>query len=86
MTESEILRLYRTWADSDSAVLPNPIPLGNIDVFEDKNKVLNRLFWAIPLLDGGALRLFLYFEEVTFSKDLSGDLILISSKFYPVRI
>lgn len=75
----ELLHQYRSWIGDASASLPDLVPLGDLDAYEDEFCVVNRLFWAAPSFAGGTLRLFLFFEENIFSKDLSGDLELISS-------
>ena len=59
-----------------------PVPLGNLDVFEDVRPVINWLFFAIPLFVGDSLRLFLFFEENSFLKDDAGDLVLVSSPIH----
>lgn len=79
---NELLQLYRAWLGDSSAILPDPVPLGDLDVFEDDSRIVNRLFWAIPCFTGDSLKLFLFFEENILLKDHSGDLTLCSSSLH----
>ncbi len=83
---NELLTLYRAWLGEPSAVPAEPIPLGNLDIFEDDLQVVNRLFWAIPLPARDSMRLFLFFEENSFLKDPAGDLVLLSSSLHPYTL
>ena len=57
-----------------------PVPLGNFDVSEDENTLINRLYYAVPSFEGGRFRCSFFFEENTFRKETNGDLTLIRSE------
>ena len=56
-----------------------PVPLGDFDVSEDENTLINRLYYAVPSFEGGRFRCSFFFEENTFRKETNGDLTLIRS-------
>ena len=58
-----------------------PVPLGNFDVSEDENTLINRLYYAVPSFEGGQFQCSFFFEENTFRKETNGDLTLIRSEF-----
>ena len=57
-----------------------PVPLGNFDVSEDENTLINRLYYAIPTFESGQFQCSFFFEENTFRKEANGDLTLIRSE------
>lgn len=57
-----------------------PVPLGDFDVSEDENTLINRLYYAVPSFEGGRFRCSFLFEENTFRKEANGDLTLIRSE------
>ena len=56
-----------------------PVPLGDFDVFEDEDALVNRLYYGVPSYEEGAFRCPVFFEENTFRKEANGDLTLIRS-------
>ncbi len=56
-----------------------PVPLGDFDVFEDEDALVNRLYYGVPSFEEGAFRCPVFFEENTFRKEANGDLTLIRS-------
>ena len=57
-----------------------PVPLGDFDVSEDENTLINSLYYAVPGFDGGQFQCSIFFEENTFRKEVNGDLALIRSE------
>ena len=57
-----------------------PVPLGDFDVSEDENTLINRLYYAMPTFESGRFRCSFFFEENTFRKEVNGDLTLIRSE------
>lgn len=82
LSESELLNAYLAWSNNPDSPVPDPIPLANLDIFEDDSHVVNRLFFLIPDISSGSLRCFFFFEENLFSKNTSGDLTLLRSFFH----
>lgn len=84
MNFPQIIDSYFEWLghDLDSFSVPDPIPIANSDIFEDDFSVVNRLFFLIPHVSSGSLRLFIFFEDNSFVKDEFGDLFLSSSSFH----
>ena len=56
-----------------------PVPLGDFDVFEDEDALVNRLYYGVPSYEEGLFRCPIFFEENTFRKEANGDLTLIRS-------
>ena len=56
-----------------------PVPLGDFDVFEDEEALVNRLYYGVPSYEEGLFRCPVFFEENTFRKEANGDLTLIRS-------
>ena len=57
------------------------VPLGNFDIFEDENTLINRLYYAVPEFEDGQFRCSFYYEENTFRKEPNGDLTLVDSEY-----
>ena len=57
------------------------VPLGNFDVMEDGNTLVNRLYYAVPKFEGGQFQCALYYEENTFRKEKDGDLTLFRTEY-----
>lgn len=57
-----------------------PVPLVNVDMFEDKDFLVNRLYYAVPSFSKGRLHCLLYYEENTFRKEKNGSLTLVHSE------
>ena len=57
------------------------VPLGNFDVMEDGNTLVNRLYYAVPRFENGRFQCSVFYEENTFSKAANGDLTLVHSEF-----
>lgn len=57
-----------------------PVPLGNHDIYEDENTLVNRLYYAVPDFTGGRFRCTFFYEENTFRKEANGDLTLVRSE------
>lgn len=55
------------------------VPLGDFDVFEDEEALVNRLYYGVPSFEEGLFRCPVFFEENTFRKEANGDLTLIRS-------
>ena len=56
------------------------VPLGNFDVMEDGNTLVNRLYYAVPRFENGRFQCSVFYEENTFCKDANRDLILVHSE------
>lgn len=56
------------------------VPLGDFDIFEDGNILVNRLYYAVPKFEDGQFSCSLYYEENTFHKEPNGDLALVHSE------
>ena len=57
------------------------VPLGDFDVLEDGNTLVNRLYYAVPKFEGGQFQCALYYEENTFRKEKDGDLTLVRTEY-----
>lgn len=55
--------------------------LGNFDIHEDENILVNRLYYAVPRFENGQFQCSFFYEENTFSKAANGDLTLVHSEF-----
>lgn len=60
----------------------NLIPVENIDIFEDSQLVISRLFYVVPQLQGDQLHCQVFYEDNVFRKDALGDLELESSTLH----
>ena len=56
------------------------VPLGNFDVLEDGNTLVNRLYYAVPNFEDGKFSCSFFYEENPFCKEANGDLILVHSE------
>ena len=56
------------------------VPLGDFDVLEDGNTLVNRLYYAVPNFEDGKFSCSFFYEENAFRKDANGDLILVHSE------
>ena len=54
--------------------------LGNFDIHEDENILVNRLYYAVPNFEDGKFSCSFFYEENAFRKDANGDLILVHSE------
>ena len=57
------------------------VPLGNFDIHEDENILVNRLYYAVPNFEDGKFSCSFFYEENMFCKDANGDLILVHSEY-----
>ena len=57
------------------------VPLGNFDVMEDGNTLVNRLYYAVPRFENGRFQCSFFYEENTFSKEANGDLTLVHAEY-----
>lgn len=58
-----------------------PVPLGDHDVYEDEDTLVNRLYYAVPSFDKGKFHCSFFFEENTFRKEENGELTLVRSEY-----
>ena len=56
------------------------VPLGDFDVLEDGNTLVNRLYYAVPNFEDGKFSCSFFYKENTFCKDANRDLILVHSE------
>ena len=56
------------------------VPLGDFDVLEDGNTLVNRLYYAVPKFEEGQFSCSFFYEENTFHKEPNGDLTLVHSE------
>ena len=54
-------------------------PLGDHDVYEDEDTLVNRLYYAVPSFEGGKFHCAFFYEENTFRKEENGELTLLAS-------
>ena len=57
------------------------VPLGDFDVLEDGNTLVNRLYYAVPKFEGGQFQCSFFYEENIFRKESNGDLMLVHSEY-----
>ena len=57
------------------------VPLGDFDVLEDGNTLVNRLYYAVPRFENGRFQCSFFYEENTFSKEANGDLTLVRTEY-----
>ena len=57
------------------------VPLGDFDVVEDGNTLVNRLYYAVPRFENGRFQCSVFYEENIFRKEPNGDLMLVHSNF-----
>lgn len=57
------------------------VPLGNFDVMEDGNTLVNRLYYAVPKFEGGQFQCSFNYEENTFHKEKDGGLTLVRTEY-----
>lgn len=57
------------------------VALGNFDVMEDGNTLVNRLYYAVPRFENGRFQCSFFYEENTFSKEANGDLTLVRTEY-----
>ena len=53
------------------------VPLGNFDIHEDENILVNRLYYAVPNFENGRFQCSVFYEENIFRKESNGDLMLV---------
>ncbi len=82
MTENELQENFGMWTGEKKLSHFSCTPFANMDVFEDENYLVNRLFYVVPDTSSGQLICFFYFAENLFTKDGHGDLTLIKSSFH----
>lgn len=85
MTAQEIYDVYLKWTDNSPDFSLDDIfkfAIDNIDIYEDRVKVINHLFYLVPKPCGKELRYFAFFEENEFAKDARGDLHLSKSTLH----
>ena len=56
------------------------VPLGDFDVLEDGNTLVNRLYYAVPRFENGRFQCSVFYEENIFRKESNGDLMLVHSE------
>lgn len=56
-----------------------PVPLGDHDVYEDEDTLVNRLYYAVPSFEEGKFHCAFFYEENTFRKEENGELTLLAS-------
>ena len=59
----------------------NAVPLGNFDIHEDENILVNRLYYAVPRFENGRFQCSVFYEENIFRKESNGDLMLVHSEY-----
>ncbi len=59
----------------------NAVPLGNFDIHEDENILVNRLYYAVPNFENGRFQCSVFYEENIFRKESNGDLMLVHSEY-----
>ena len=57
------------------------VPLGNYDIHEDENILVNRLYYAVPRFENGRFQCSVFYEENIFRKESNGDLMLVHSEY-----
>lgn len=59
-------------------------PLGNFDVYEDAQQLVNRIYYTVHQFSSTRrhLKLFVFYEEVTFHEDEYGDLVQVKSEYF----
>ena len=57
------------------------VPLGNFDIHEDENILVNRLYYAVPSFENGRFQCSVFYEENIFRKESNGDLMLVHSEY-----
>ncbi len=57
------------------------VPLGNFDIHEDENILVNRLYYAVPNFENGRFQCSVFYEENIFRKESNGDLMLVHSEY-----
>ena len=59
-------------------------PIADFDIYEDTEQLVNRIYYAVPKFShiSQQFRLFVFFEEVTFQEDGTGDLVQVKSEFF----
>lgn len=85
MTQQQLYSAYLAWLDGGDPLALEQLfrfPLGNRDVAEDQDSIVNRLYFAAPQFDGPTLRLFLFFEENHLRKAAGGELSVCHSAFF----
>lgn len=85
MTQHEIYNAYLQWLGGCQANVFSDLfqtPFAHFDIFEDEERLVNRLFYIVPTFLDDCLRCFVFFEENEFQKDQQGDLILIHSSWH----
>lgn len=57
------------------------VPLGNFDIHEDENILVNRLYYAVPNFENGRFQCSVFYEENIFRKESNRDLMLVHSEY-----
>ena len=57
------------------------VPLGNFDIHEDENILVNRLYYAVQNFENGRFQCSVFYEENIFRKESNGDLMLVHSEY-----
>ena len=67
--------------ESIPTMKPAAVSLGNFDIHEDENILVNRLYYAVPRFENGRFQCSVFYEENIFRKESNGDLMLVHSEY-----
>lgn len=88
MTRGEIYKAYLEWGKSPVQYTEQEIfnsVVGNQDVYEDKNILINYLYYQVDEFLNGDIRCFSFFEVNLFLKDSADNIELTHSIFLMPR-
>lgn len=83
MTLNQLFQLYSNLNHGSPPLSSQALfsfPSINFDIYEDERSVVNRLFYILPLPATSSL--FIFFEDNSFIKNPSGDLLLVNSSLH----
>lgn len=82
MTQNEIYQKYLDWREGPAECSKEELfesVIGNKDVYEDENILLNYLFYQVREFSDGNFRCFSFYEANLFTKDNADNLELAHS-------
>lgn len=80
MTKEEVYQYYLQWKRGEKTWTMNEIlntPITNVNIFENEQMLTNRLFYVVTDFYENKLRVFIFYEENVFLKEINDELMLV---------
>lgn len=84
MTKEKLQEIYEKWAaERDQRPIDDlfSCPIGNFDLMENEERLVNRIYYTVPYFIDHRLFCFTFYEENSFQKDSEGEMQSLHSTF-----